>query len=190
MHSLPSPALCPRGVHRRPAKGRFRRDGPGDGENLLHPGPAQARSWPAMQPHGHSGERRRGRRGCPRCGSSTDASGGAPAGQFPQPRERVVNDNQSCRRPGQHQPGDSWAARVKTFRDTVPGDGGQRQEADLGPGRQRECKFALAPPQARQRVLGIRGCQSHNPGPAAMSQNTGGTPVIRLRALASLRATT
>ena len=33
----------------------------GDEGNLLHPGPAQARSRPSAQPHGHSGERRPGR---------------------------------------------------------------------------------------------------------------------------------
>ena len=140
LHFLPSPAPCPTRssapARREPFPGGwFRRRG------ILHPGPAQARSWPSMQPHGAAP--RGSPAGIPGSDAAddgvargadprTNASRGAPAGQFPQPRGCVINGNQSCRRPGQHQPGDSWTARVGTFRDTVPGDGAPCQEAGLG----------------------------------------------------------
>ena len=60
LHSLPSQALCPRGVQRKSARGRLRRFSWRRRGNI-HPGPAQARSWTSAQPHGHSGERRPGR---------------------------------------------------------------------------------------------------------------------------------
>ena len=68
LHSLPSPALCPRGVKHRPAKGRFRENGPkSPSPDRLKPVLGHPCS-PTGQPHGHSGKRRRGRWGCPRCG--------------------------------------------------------------------------------------------------------------------------
>ena len=59
-----------------------------------------------------------------------------------------------------------------------------------GPGRSRpdgESANLHCHPLVTPAGPGTRGGRSHNPSPAAMSQNTGGTPVIRLRPLAVRR---
>ena len=78
---------------------------------------------------------------------------------------------------------------VGTLRDTVSGDGGACDWAGLGRADGESANLHWHPLVAPAGP-GTSGGQPHNPSPAAMSQNTGGTLMIRLRALAGRRFTT
>ena len=98
-------------------------------------------------------------------------------GSYLQPRGCVINDNQSCRRPG-----------IPRCRMDPP-IGNLRNRAGLKPGRWRECKFALPPPVVPASPGTQRGTNPTIPAPLPC-RRIRGTPVIRPRALTSLRATT
>ena len=111
---------------------RLRRAGPADEGNLLHPGPAQPRSWPATQPYGDPGGMMPRAKGLPKVRIQHGRLGRCACRAVTSAPGCVINDNWSCQRPGPRHPAIHGPPGGDP-RDPVPGDGGTCDQADLGP---------------------------------------------------------